>query len=180
MPHHRDPRGDAETAADLIAGRERYAASGEINSTVNDPDAVLADIAARAEAGEFGAGDVDRFDGVSLQGADFWFNVRKSNTEPLVRFNCETPDPQRTRALTTAVLAPSAREAHPTDQTNHHGGGDPYAEHPRSPDSGRPPGRDLGRRRRPPSILAGADAGPHEPARGYAGVRPWPARVAGT
>ena len=94
-----------ETAADLIAGRKRYAASGEINSTVNDPDAVLADIAARAEAGEFGAGDVDRFDGVSLQGADFWFNVRKSNTEPLVRFNCETPDPQRTRALTTAGLA---------------------------------------------------------------------------
>src|SRR5690606_35452917 len=94
-----------QSAAQLITHRERYAASGEINSTVADPDAVLADIAARAEAGEFGTGTVDRFDGVSLEGPDFWLNVRKSNTEPLVRFNCETPDPRRTAELTETVLA---------------------------------------------------------------------------
>lgn len=94
-----------QSAAQLITHRERYAASGEINSTVADPDAVLEDIAARAEAGEFGTGTVDRFDGVSLEGSDFWLNVRKSNTEPLVRFNCETPDPRRTAELTETVLA---------------------------------------------------------------------------
>lgn len=94
-----------DSARSLIAARERYTPSGEINSTVADPDAVLADFAMRAEAGEFGAGAVDRFDGVSLEGDDFWCNVRKSNTEPLVRFNCETPTPERTEALTRAVLA---------------------------------------------------------------------------
>ncbi|WP_232483650.1 phosphomannomutase/phosphoglucomutase [Brevibacterium yomogidense] len=96
--------GTEESAANLIADRERYVASGEINSTVADPDAVLADFAARARAGEYGDGDVIAFDGVSLEGDDFWCNVRKSNTEPLVRFNCETPTAERTRALTDAVL----------------------------------------------------------------------------
>ncbi|SMY12390.1 phosphomannomutase/phosphoglucomutase [Brevibacterium jeotgali] len=94
-----------DSAQDLVARRERYVASGEINSTVTDPDAVLADFAARARTGEFGDGDVVEFDGVSLEGRDFWANVRKSNTEPLVRFNCETPTAERTRALTEAVLA---------------------------------------------------------------------------
>lgn len=96
--------GTEESAADLIAERERYVASGEINSTVTDPDAVLADFASRARSGEFGDGEVVTFDGVSLEGEDFWCNVRKSNTEPLVRFNCETPTAERTRALTDAVL----------------------------------------------------------------------------
>ncbi len=94
-----------DSAQDLVARRERYVASGEINSTVADPDAVLADFAGRARAGEFGEGDVVEFDGVSLEGSDFWCNVRKSNTEPLVRFNCETPTAERTRTLTEAVLA---------------------------------------------------------------------------
>jgi phosphomannomutase len=101
-----------ESAEQIVAGRERYAASGEINSTVDDPDAVLAEFERRARAGEFGAGEVDVFDGVSLQGTDFWANVRKSNTEPLVRFNCETPDRARTRALTDAVLARVRSERH--------------------------------------------------------------------
>ncbi|MGO1453051.1 MAG: phosphomannomutase/phosphoglucomutase, partial [Brevibacterium yomogidense] len=94
-----------DSAQDLVARRERYVASGEINSTVTDPDAVLADFAARARTGEFGDGEVVEFDGVSLEGDDFWCNVRRSNTEPLVRFNCETPTAERTRALTDAVLA---------------------------------------------------------------------------
>lgn len=94
-----------DSAQDLVARRERYVSSGEINSTVADPDAVLEDFAARARAGEFGDGEVVEFDGVSLEGSDFWCNVRKSNTEPLVRFNCETPTAERTRTLTEAVLA---------------------------------------------------------------------------
>ncbi|WP_029089639.1 phosphomannomutase/phosphoglucomutase [Brevibacterium album] len=97
--------GTEASAAELVAARERYVASGEINSEVADPDAVLADFERRARAGEFGPGEVDVFDGVSLEGADFWANVRRSNTEPLVRFNCETTDPARTRSLTEAVLA---------------------------------------------------------------------------
>lgn len=94
-----------ETLSELLAEFAPAALSGEINSTVADPDAVLQTVAERAAAGTFGQGTVDRMDGVSLRGADFWLNVRKSNTEPLVRFNCETPTAGRTEDLTERVLA---------------------------------------------------------------------------
>ena len=93
------------TLSALLADLDPYAGSGEINSTVADPAAALARFRDAARAGTFGAGTVDELDGVTLTGADFWANVRPSNTEPLVRFNCETPDAARTAALTADVLA---------------------------------------------------------------------------
>ena len=62
-----------------------YPCSGEINFTVGDADAVI-----RALEGSFAGGAVDRTDGLSIAFADWRFNVRTSNTEPLLRLNVET------------------------------------------------------------------------------------------
>jgi len=77
----------------LIAPLRKYFASGEMNSRVRtDPHRILAGIKAE-HAGS--GGRVFELDGVSVEYADWWFNVRCSNTEPLVRLNVEA----RTRAL---------------------------------------------------------------------------------
>ncbi|MDX1455076.1 MAG: phosphomannomutase [Gammaproteobacteria bacterium] len=65
---------------------ERYPCSGEINRTVDDPDALLKRIEDEYAGG---ANRVDYTDGLSIDHADWRFNIRKSNTEPLVRINVE-------------------------------------------------------------------------------------------
>ncbi|WAL40330.1 phosphomannomutase/phosphoglucomutase [Brevibacterium sp. BRM-1] len=92
------------TLSQLLAAYAPQAMSGEVNSEVRDPAEVLEDFAAAAAAGDFGPGEVDRLDGVTLSGADFWMNVRMSNTEPLVRLNVESPEPARTAQLRDAAL----------------------------------------------------------------------------
>ncbi|MFE9454643.1 phosphomannomutase/phosphoglucomutase [Streptomyces sp. NPDC006739] len=74
----------------LVAQYDRYAGSGEINSTVDDQAARLAAIRAAYEPRE----DVtlDELDGLTVSAADWWFNVRPSNTEPLLRLNAEARD----------------------------------------------------------------------------------------
>ncbi|HEX2231814.1 MAG TPA: phosphomannomutase/phosphoglucomutase, partial [Thermoleophilaceae bacterium] len=72
--------------SDLLAPlRERYFISGEINSEVEDQQAKMAEIAER-----YGDGDVSHLDGVSVDYEDWHFNVRPSNTEPLLRLNLES------------------------------------------------------------------------------------------
>jgi len=66
---------------------ERYAASGEINTQVGDPLAVIDEVA-NAYAGH----PQDRLDGLTVDCGDWWFNLRPSNTEPLLRLNLEAPD----------------------------------------------------------------------------------------
>ena len=68
---------------------ERYAASGEINTTVDDPQAVIERV--RAHYAAAGA-DLDELDGLTVDLGDWWFNLRPSNTEPLLRLNLEAPD----------------------------------------------------------------------------------------
>ncbi|GAA1849370.1 phosphomannomutase/phosphoglucomutase [Brevibacterium marinum] len=85
-------------ASRLVADYDLYVQSGEINFTVADPDTVLSDFV--AAAGDFPANTVEHLDGIGLQGEDWWINLRKSNTEPLVRLNVEASDPQRLRELT--------------------------------------------------------------------------------
>jgi phosphomannomutase len=63
---------------------ERYAASGEINFKVDDPLALIEVIASN-----FPPDDQDRLDGLTVDLGDWWFNVRPSNTEPLLRLNLE-------------------------------------------------------------------------------------------
>ena len=70
--------------SELIAPLQRYSASGEINSKVKDPDKVLAHLKEK-----YSNGKMLELDGVSVEYADWWFNVRCSNTEPLIRLNLE-------------------------------------------------------------------------------------------
>jgi phosphomannomutase len=67
---------------------ERYADSGEINTQVPDPNAVIDAVAAEYLRTDPGAGQ-DRLDGLTVDLGDWWFNLRPSNTEPLLRLNLE-------------------------------------------------------------------------------------------
>jgi phosphomannomutase len=74
------------TLADLMGEfRSRYFISGEINSEVADQEAKMAEI-----AGRYSDGEITRLDGISIDYPDWHFNVRPSNTEPLLRLNLES------------------------------------------------------------------------------------------
>jgi phosphomannomutase len=80
---------------------ERYAASGEINSTVDDVPARVAAVRAAFPDATF-----DELDGLTVQVDEgSWFNLRASNTEPLLRLNVEAAKPDRMAALRDEVLA---------------------------------------------------------------------------
>jgi phosphomannomutase len=66
---------------------ERYVQSGEINTRVNDPAAVI-----EAVAAAYSDRPQDRLDGLTVDCGDWWFNLRPSNTEPLLRLNLEAAD----------------------------------------------------------------------------------------
>ena len=87
--------------SDLLRDYERYQLSGELNSTVADPQAVLADIE-RAYAGQDLA--LDRLDGLTVSHDDWWFNVRPSNTEPMLRLNVEGIDEPTMAGIRDDVL----------------------------------------------------------------------------
>lgn len=70
--------------SEIIRPIQRYHASGEINSEVVDPQAILATLKAR-----YADGETFELDGLSVEFPDWWFNVRCSNTEPLIRLNTE-------------------------------------------------------------------------------------------
>ncbi|MCG7241540.1 phosphomannomutase/phosphoglucomutase [Corynebacterium kefirresidentii] len=90
--------------SELMAEYSRYEASGEINSTVEDQkaatQAVLDELADKIES-------VDELDGVTveLKGTEAWFNVRASNTEPLLRLNVEAKTADEVQAIVDEVLA---------------------------------------------------------------------------
>ena len=87
----------------LLSEYSRYVASGEINSHVDDQRARMAAIET-AFGGRTGA-VVDHLDGLTVELADgSWFNVRPSNTEPLLRLNVEAPDAASMSALRDEVL----------------------------------------------------------------------------
>ncbi|MBE7187128.1 phosphomannomutase/phosphoglucomutase [Jatrophihabitans endophyticus] len=89
--------------AELTAGFDRYVASGELNSTVDDQQA-RADAVRAAFADETVA--VDELDGLTVELSDgSWFNVRASNTEPLLRLNVEGPDDASMARVRDAALA---------------------------------------------------------------------------
>ena len=67
---------------------DRYAGSGEVNFTVDDPAAVTEALATR-----YRNHPQDRLDGLTVDCGDWWFNLRPSNTEPLLRLNLEAPTP---------------------------------------------------------------------------------------
>jgi phosphomannomutase len=77
---------EGRSLAELIGEfRSRYFISGEINSEVPDQEAKMAEIGER-----YGDGEITHFDGISIDYPDWHFNVRPSNTEPLLRLNLES------------------------------------------------------------------------------------------
>ena len=76
------------TLTELVAARTaKYPCSGEINSTVKDPKKLLEQVENRYQAQ---ANQIDDVDGLSMSFDDWRFNLRMSNTEPVVRLNVET------------------------------------------------------------------------------------------
>jgi phosphomannomutase len=95
------------TMSELLQPFQRYSASGEINSEVEDQQATiekLADIYAEAKQ--------DRSDGLTVEYEDWWFNCRPSNTEPLLRLNLEAGTPKLMETKRDEVLAHIRGEVH--------------------------------------------------------------------
>ncbi|MFF7816424.1 phosphomannomutase/phosphoglucomutase [Streptomyces sp. NPDC007945] len=95
--------GQEGTLSDLVAAYDRYTGSGEINSTVADQAAKTAEIKAAYEH-EDGI-TLDELDGLTVTSADWWFNLRASNTEPLLRLNVEARDAATMAKVRDEVLA---------------------------------------------------------------------------
>ena len=83
----------------LLAPLDRWAASGEINSRVDDPHVII-ELIART----YPTGEQDLLDGLTVDFGDWWFNVRPSNTEPLLRLNLEARTREACDARTAEVL----------------------------------------------------------------------------
>jgi phosphomannomutase len=83
---------------------DRYASSGEINTEVEDPMAVIDDVGE-----EFAQCAQDRLDGLTVDCGDWWFNLRPSNTEPLLRLNLEAPTRDECDQHVAEVLAQVTR-----------------------------------------------------------------------
>ena len=90
------------TLSALLESYDRYAASGEINSTVADQAASVAAVR-EAFAGRDGV-EFDELDGLTVAGSDWWFNLRASNTEPLLRLNAEAREEATMTAVRDEVL----------------------------------------------------------------------------
>lgn len=88
------------TLSEMRRPYERYADSGEINTTVEDPLAVIEEVAQH-----YSDFPLDRLDGLTVDCGDWWFNLRPSNTEPLLRLNLEANDEESCRRHVEEVLA---------------------------------------------------------------------------
>ncbi|MFB7938472.1 phosphomannomutase/phosphoglucomutase [Streptomyces sp. NPDC127049] len=89
--------------SELVASYDRYTGSGEINSTVADQAARTA--AVKAAYGDRDGITLDELDGLTVASADWWFNLRPSNTEPLLRLNVEARDEATMARIRDEVLA---------------------------------------------------------------------------
>jgi phosphomannomutase len=94
--------GQAEPLSRLLAEYSRYYASGEINSQVRDQAEATARVR-QAFAGRPGV-STDELDGLTVSADTWWFNLRPSNTEPLLRLNAEAGTEAAMAALRDEVL----------------------------------------------------------------------------
>ncbi|MEV5889771.1 phosphomannomutase/phosphoglucomutase [Nonomuraea fuscirosea] len=85
----------------LVGAYSRYHASGEVNSAVSDQAEALK----RVREEFAGRGEFDELDGLTVAGSGWWFNLRASNTEPLLRLNAEAADETKMTAIRDEVLA---------------------------------------------------------------------------
>jgi phosphomannomutase len=85
----------------LLEPYRRYADSGEINREVPDPKKAVERVAEHFEAE---GAVIDRTDGITVDRGDWWFNLRPSNTEPMLRLNVEAADEEECRRHVEEVL----------------------------------------------------------------------------
>ncbi len=97
---------DGRSLSEMRKVYEPYAQSGEINFTVGDTDAAIAAVAAT-----FSGEDSDRVDGLTVDLGAAWFNLRPSNTEPVLRLNVEAPDADGVAELVSRVTRIIEEEA---------------------------------------------------------------------
>lgn len=98
--------GSDQPLSALLADYERYPMSGEINSEVADQAAVLAELEEAFVGRDSANGiEIDHLDGLSVASADWAFNVRASNTEPLLRLNAEGKDTTTMAGIRDEVLS---------------------------------------------------------------------------
>ncbi len=90
---------DGRPLSELRREFEPYSQSGELNFRVENQQASMEAVEAALD------GQSDWLDGLTLEWEDHWFNLRPSNTEPLLRLNVEAPDPERVASLTAQVSA---------------------------------------------------------------------------
>jgi phosphomannomutase len=95
------------TISSLMREFDRYSNSGEINTEVKDQKAMTEKIRLAYAEGT----TTDEMDGLTVDGGDWWFNVRPSNTEPLLRLNVEARDEAQMAELRDAVLSIMRSEA---------------------------------------------------------------------
>ena len=88
--------------SDVLSSFIRYVASGEINTKVADAKAVVEEIRQRFADRAL---EIDTLDGMTVSLANGWFNVRSSNTEPLLRLNCEAATAGDMAVIRDEVLA---------------------------------------------------------------------------
>lgn len=99
--------GRAPSMSVLAAELPSYGASGELNTSVEDPSAVMSEVAeAFADRGS-----VSWIDGLLINGDDWWVSVRESNTEPLLRLNVEAKDLATVAELRDAALTIIRKDA---------------------------------------------------------------------
>ena len=93
---------EGKPLSQVIAPLDHRFRSGEINTEVADPDAVMRAIEERYRAA---GAEIDHLDGITVNFPRWWFNVRSSNTQPLLRLNVEADDRETLEARTAEVLA---------------------------------------------------------------------------
>jgi phosphomannomutase len=91
------------TLSQLLHSYNRYSSSGEINSVVSDAKSVMESIESHYLA--IDGISTDHLDGLTVESTDWWFNVRASNTEPLLRLNVEANSDALMKKLSAQVLA---------------------------------------------------------------------------
>jgi phosphomannomutase len=97
---------DGRPLSTLRTDYEPYAQSGEINFDVEDKEAAI-----EAIGDAFPTAALDRLDGLTVDLGDRWFNVRPSNTEPVLRLNVEAPQPDDVDELVASVRSVLARDS---------------------------------------------------------------------
>jgi phosphomannomutase len=88
--------------SELLAPFIRYSSSGEINSKVSDTQQATDLVRSTYQSQDV---EIDELDGLTVNGDTWWFNLRPSNTEPLLRLNVEASTQAQMESIRDAILA---------------------------------------------------------------------------